>query len=136
MVKDQPTELMRFSNLLQQQMRAKALTPADIANQTWLREETIRSYIRAQSRPTRESLSLLRLVLGDEIVAPFADTDLVPPVERNYWLISLNAKRVVLRVLAPMTPEAAAAVIKTLNENGVHELRPYSPTPSSSRSVR
>lgn len=130
LVKDQPHDLRTFSNLLQQQMRARGLQPSDVAQKTGLREETVRSYIRAQSRPTRESLMLLRLLLGDEIVAPFADTDLVPSVERNYWFTNISAQCVVLHVIAPMTPEVMSAVIKTMNDHGVHEVRTYASSES------
>lgn len=119
-------QLEEFSALLLRRMRSRRLAPADVAQQSGLRQETIRSYLRAKNRPTKSSLRRLSMILGDDIAAPFRDTELAGAGERPIRLAYINSSTAMLDVHVPMPIAGALEVIEVLRKHGVaEEQAPY-----------
>lgn len=114
-------QLKEFSALLLRRMRSRRLSPVDVAQQTGLRQETIRSYLRAQNRPTKASLRRLIMIMGEDLAVPFGDTELAGAGERPIRLAYINSSTAMLDVHAPLPIEGALEVIAILRKHGVAE---------------
>lgn len=116
-----PKGAQRFARALRRRMIELGWTPADLARNTGLQAETVRSYLRGYILPSRRALNRLELLMGAEVGRAVDTTALSGARQRPVEVVQIASDKVLLHLELLLSVQTTKDVLEVLRRDGVLE---------------